>query len=226
MPVTRTLAQMRQEVRDLADEPSTVYITDAMIDRWLNAGLRKVYEMAYMADPIAYDLTLDTSITTVANTVEYTLPTALWKLTAVDLNDGSEWRALKPLKFYSHRNHYSASTGQPSRYMLRGRTALRLYPTPSSAYALRVWYVPAYTVLSNDSDTFDGLNGWEEYGVLDAVAKVKLKKEDSINEVLAMQAAIMRDIEERATERDMLQSEGIQPTKGDYWIDDAFGLYE
>ncbi len=223
MAVTRTLTQMRQEVRDLADEPDTGFVTNAMIDRWLNLGLRKVYEMAYMADPEAYDLTLSTAITTAAGTAEYTLPTLFWKLIKMEVQHSGSYTRLERLHLHSMGNDLDERAA-PRRYLLRGRTSVRLYPTPDGVYPTRVWYIPAFTVLTADGDTFDGINGWEEYGILDAAIKVRIKGESDSRELMALKAKIEQEIDERATERDVMGYTGIQDVKGDY--DEVFGMFE
>lgn len=210
MAVTRTLTEMIQEVRDLADVPGTNFVTDTMVTRWLNLGLKKVYEMAYSADPDAYDLKKDTSITTVAGTDEYTLPTDFWKQKGISLTQGDFRTQLERMDLGGKRDLYNNEQGVPRFWHFYTRSKILLFPTPDGAYPLTVWYVPVYTQLVSGSDTFDGIHGFEEYGIYEAAIKCRIKSEGEINELMAMKAAVADEITDMAKERDIGGYQGIE----------------
>src|SRR6185312_1111838 len=55
--------------------------------------------------------------------------------------------------------------------------SVKFIPVPSGAFSVTMWYTPTPTVLTNPSDTFDGINGYEEIVVLSAAIKLLLKQE-------------------------------------------------
>jgi hypothetical protein len=85
---------------------------------------------------------------------------------------------------------------------------------------LRLWYVPVFTPLVNDSDTFDGVNGWEEYAI-NLTAKKALVKEESdtsgVDSLLAQQnerlvsIAENRDAGEPQSVVDIYEANGLWP---------------
>lgn len=49
---------------------------------------------------------------------------------------------------------------------------IAIMPPPAQAYAYTVWYLPVLADLSGDSDTYDGVAGWEDYIVWDVVCRM------------------------------------------------------
>lgn len=68
-------------------------------------------------------------------------------------------------------------TGAPSSSGSSAQT-ISFIPSPTGAYNVNVNYVPTPTILNADTDTFDGVAGWEQYAVLDAAMKCALKDQD------------------------------------------------
>ncbi len=67
--------------------------------------------------------------------------------------------------------------GYPYFYKLLGNN-IEVLPTPQGAFALELRYIPTATVLASDSDTFDGINGWDEFVVVDVARKMATKERD------------------------------------------------
>lgn len=119
----------------------------------------------------------DYDFTTSADDSTYPVPGGFYLVSLVQVNTGTRFRKLRP----SGREQRSALTdtnaslsGFPSFYALRGDNII-LMPTPSSAMPVHIEYVPAATVLDSDSDTMDGVNGWEEWVVNDVARKMAVK---------------------------------------------------
>ena len=66
----------------------------------------------------------------------------------------------------------------------------------------------AQTVLYfwDDTTSFDGISGWEEYVIIDAAIKANIKQEQPITELAALRDAISKDIESMAEGRDAGQA--------------------
>lgn len=55
---------------------------------------------------------------------------------------------------------------------------LSLYPMPQGAYGIYLKYVPCAPTLTDEDETFDGVNGWEEYPSTWAAYRMKLKNDE------------------------------------------------
>lgn len=55
----------------------------------------------------------------------------------------------------------------------------------------------------SDQTTLDGISGWEEYVIVDAAMKAKVKEEKPIDELMAAKAALKQRVEDSAMNRDM-----------------------
>lgn len=114
------------------------------------------------------------------------VPANFFKLLGIDATIGGLPVSLDRLD-WSRRAYYSPtsvawSLGQPLAYDFEARGDggwLTFYPAPTTSNAITVWYVPHATVLVSDTDTFDGINGWEHYAVLDACIAMLDKEESS-----------------------------------------------
>jgi hypothetical protein len=78
--------------------------------------------------------------------------------------------------------------GKPTEYYVYGGNGCLLWPTPDSAYALRVLYRKKCPVLSGDSDTFDFVTGWHRY-VTQKAASRAVKKEGVMDHAQLLEAA-------------------------------------
>lgn len=202
---------MIQEVRDISDTPGTNFTTDTMITRWLNLGLRKVYEMAYAADPDAYNLK-DGSITTAQGTPDYTLPTDFWHMKKVSCATGSEKWPIRKMDIGGKSTFY-VNQGRPLRWHFYDRTKIRLYPTPDGVYTISLLYVPCFSPLADAAETFDGINGWEEFGIAEAAMKCRVRDEGEIGEFRMIMEMVRDQIAEMAKERDHGEGDSIEDVK-------------
>lgn len=78
-------------------------------------------------------------------------------------------------------------TGIPVAFASKTTYTLALMPPPDSAYTAVIWYLPVLADLSADSDTFDGVAGWEDWVVLDAAVRIANRDRDQT------QIALLKD---------------------------------
>ena len=72
----------------------------------------------------------------------------------------------------------------------------------SSDLTVVLWYVPTITKLVNDADLLDGVNGWEEYIILDSAIKCMVKEESDPSALLAQLQLVKDRIATMSKDRD------------------------
>lgn len=72
--------------------------------------------------------------------------------------------------------YYGWTYNRPTFYALVGN-AIKFIPLPSGQFNITLWYLPTSPVLVNPSDTFDGIQGFEEAVVCSAAIKLLTKQE-------------------------------------------------
>lgn len=219
MATTKTLLQLRTEARQEADQVNSTFVSDAELTTWVNSAAFELYDILISKYGDAYYVKAPPySFTTDGTNETFALPTDLYKLLGVDLQTNGApngWLTLRPFQM-AERNRNWRPNAAPIvgftslRYRLHGSN-LWLTPLPASGQTLRVWYVPRLTPLSADGDTFDGISGWEEYIVVEAAIRCLVKEESDPSAMFARKAALLKRIEEMASNRD----EGAPPVVSD-----------
>lgn len=88
---------------------------------------------------------------------------------------------------------------------------------PPEGQWMRLYYVPAPTILNSDSHIIDGVAGWEELIIVDAAIKMK-DKEESDTTVLQQERQILVDrIEKMKNSRDAATPDKVTDVRG--WSD-------
>ncbi len=193
-----TLTQLRAKARERADMTGSLFITDTAdsLDQWINEGAQKLHDLyvqAYGEDYVEKSSTL----TTVAGTTDYTLPTDFYKLLGVELPINGKMRSLK-LYNRAERNGISDQVSALSmlslpRYKL-SKGVIRLLPAPRSVLVGKFWYAPLLQVTNGvtvtnllvaASDTIDFPNGAERYIIKYAARIAMSKQEDDVRDITA-----------------------------------------
>lgn len=186
-----TLAAATTQVRDLVDEPSAAFWTDAQIKTWLNAGVREVARRSEWKRT-------STSVSVTAGTQIYTGPTDMIRIYRIEWQpSGSstkyrlEYRDINAMDAIWGVNQ-SIGQGIPEFYTLVAASpvSIELSPTPSSNGALKVYYYQMPADLATDgtadSSTLSVPNGWEDLPVEWAVALAYRKSHNAEQYQLAM----------------------------------------
>lgn len=193
-----TLGAIKLAAQQRADMQNSAFISDSEWTGMVNASCQQLYDKLIEAYGQDYEVASAFSITTDGTNDTYALPTDFYKLLGVDLqisNAGAGsttgWITLRRFNF-ADRNKYTL----PNIQTLWGRTNL-LYrlrgnliwfiPLPMASMPLRLWYVPRFTPLANSSDSFDAINGWEEWVVNDVALKARAKEETDLSGIQALQ---------------------------------------
>jgi hypothetical protein len=164
------------------------------------------------------------SFQTSPGTRDYALPGNCAAFKGLDVVFGQNIVITARPYVWSERNRYKWYPGwiysQPVFYRMVGNW-LRLIPDPNGVYSCILFYVPAAPQLAAPQDTFDAINGWEEYVVLDAAIKCLLKSErfDLADRYTARLAEIKQRIRGLAGNRDAENPERVQDVSlNDGWI--------
>jgi hypothetical protein len=215
-PGVTTLSTLTANAMDRADMVNSNYISASQWTNYINASIQELYDLLtskyefyYMKVP-AYQFTTD------GTSQFYSMPTDFYKLYGVDLilfpnagNNPISFITLKNFPF-AERNKYAIPNYQTYfgvtnlQYCLTQTTPAQLMfiPIPAGGQVIQIWYCPRFTPLVNGTDTFDGINGYEEYVIIDAAIKARIKEESDVQELLMAKAAMVARIESIAANRD------------------------
>lgn len=216
-----TLAEIRLQARDRADMLDSTFVEDSELNTYINNSLTELHDLLIAAYNEEYVME-EVQFTSTENQIDYDLPNGtnydaaqkFYKLRGVDskINNDS-WQTVKRFNF-NKRNAQETGVlwnfggGAFLEYRLVG-SKIRFSRVPDTNTTFRVWYYPKCVVLVNDDDTYDDINGFIEYVVLDAAIKM-LQKEESDVAVLMQQKQDMKDrIKVMAQDRDANEPESV-----------------
>lgn len=234
MARTRTLAQLRDEVRAITDTEDDPHSPDATLNRWLNQGISKVWNILVRADQLRHMVTTPATINTTSGTTLYALPSDFMEVVLVSLVNGDNRTTIEPYEMQERNSHinsvavFGAYGTTNVRYRVMGQgingslARIELIPDPGNN-AYEVHYVQQPQVLSADGDAFDGIAGFEDYAINWAARKVALREEN-----FALASQLIADIREAeasiidmASERESGRPRQIQNTYSrghEFWI--------
>ena len=193
MAKTRTLVQLRTEVRQAAGKENSKHVTDAEIDREINRAIAAWWDklLDYNQDHwirAAIEISVaagDTGKSLATNTTA--IQGAVLDVLAVEVEFGDKVYKICPLDDWEMRHELlNRTTGWQEGgeiYYLLGRDcdlelALEWYPQPTANHCVVVHFLHGAPELTLDSDVLNGINGWEEWVVWQA-ASYCLNKEES-----------------------------------------------
>ena len=186
--MTLTLAQARTEVRDILDEATQAFWTDAQLNSWLNQGCADIARRALCLRKLS-------TVAVVANTQNYNAPSDIYQLYRVEFVP-STGSFIYPLTWMGYQEadmawgtYQSFPAAWPEIFVLwsnPGATTqspatlqIRLFPVPAQAGVLNVFYYRQVVQASADGDQLDTLPGWEDLAVEYAVYKAKRKDKEA-----------------------------------------------
>lgn len=184
-----TLLQLRDRAKQESDNVGSGFITDPEWNTYIQASYQELYGLIVQA--FGNDYFVQTPATgytfvTTGLTQFFALPADFFKLLGVDLQITTDcWVSLRPFPF-QERN-------------MGGVTNIQ---TPMGGQTLRVLYVPLPTLPTLDASTIDGVNGWEEYIVIDAAMKAMAKEESDVSVLALRKQAILTRLESEIENRD------------------------
>ena len=177
MARSRSLGDMRSDVRLRADLPANNFVSDSEINEYLNQSIAELWDLLVAARGQEYYVTRY-AFTTAPNTELYALPADHFETLYLECFVNNQRIRMRPYSLHERAPILGVTQlpARPYAFRLQG-TQISLLPIPDSTYPCTLFYAPAAVRLTNDADTFDGIDGWEEYAIWRAVAYVQQKEQ-------------------------------------------------
>jgi hypothetical protein len=212
---TYNLSQLRERARQRADMENSRFISDSELNSFINASYGELYDLLVATRGENYYITSH-SFTTTSGVDTYALPNDFFKLMGVDyVTSPNQAITLRPF-MWQERNRFKEpfynNANYNLMYQIRGNN-LVFVPAPNGNQSIKLWYIPRAIELNDDSDSFDGINGWEEYVIIDAAIKMRIKEETSIDELVLAKSEMKARISQASAGRD--SSEPLRVTDVD-----------
>jgi hypothetical protein len=199
-----TLQVLRDQARARADMQNSGFIADTELDFYINSEIQELYDLLTTTFEDYY--VTSSPFTVAANVSTVNVPSDFYKLRGVDIevSPGSYSTAI-PFMF-QERNRLSNPLLYPNyeqnlvMYRLRGQQLS--FTGSQGGFNGQMWYIPVFTKLINASDTFDGINGYEEYVIVGAAIRMLQKEESDTRVLLAIKQDLRQRVENSAANRD------------------------
>lgn len=193
-----TTADIIARGRSRADMEDSDFITAADEVAFSEAAWREFYGIIVTKAEDYF--VISTSLSVVANTAEYNLPTDFrrWKILLDDQGNALRRANFRDLEAIQGN---TSARGRPTHYLRysdprsAGHHKVRLLKTPSAAQTMTLYYVPNMSLA--DATGSAGLNfvaGWDEYLVLTFAIKCKDKEESDVWVLMQERKALLDNI--------------------------------
>ena len=202
-------------VRQRADMEENYFVSDVEVQTYINVGLSELHDLLIQTYGQDYYIS-NSTFTTTSGVDSYAISSNIgadfYKLRGVDAKlNGSMWSTLIPFNFNERNLNQEGTLSNiwglsNTRYRLVGDNIV-FSPAPNSAIEVKVWYIPTTqqfnsSTPASSSTTFDDINGYAEYVIIDAAIKCLQKEESDVQVLLAQKTAMKRRIEVAASNRD------------------------
>lgn len=179
-------------------------------------------------------VTISQSATATASGIQFTaglLAPPFYKLMlseiALNPGDPNSWVTIRKYQriqqnLWNFPNVYTFYGITNLRYRITGSN-IQLVPLASSGQTFRIQYAPRPLTLMQDTDTIDGVSGYEELIIIDAAIKAMQKEESDCSILMAQKAEMLNEIESAAANRDIGEPECVSDsrTRNFAWSDDG-----
>jgi hypothetical protein len=222
MARTRTLLELRDEVRQRADMENSELIADAELTRYINQSIARLH--GKIAQAGEGDFEAQDNIPTTVGGFQFALNADFWRLAAVPpyLSIGGKAHFLRRFT-PAERPHLLTATdgadpwsdaGGQLYYRLVDDDTIEFLPPATRVTTVTVTYVRAAPALAADADTYDGRNGWDEWVVLDAAVKCLMKEESDVRALIAERDALWEEIKPQAAAKDLVEPDRVRDVEG------------
>lgn len=221
MAATVSLVDVRTEaLRRISMEYST-QLQIPELNWWINGSGAELHDHLVSAYGEKYALN-EQQFASQVNKATYSFVTDIgapnfYQLHGLDVQQGGYWIPVGEFKLAEReRFQYPASNAL---YAWRFQGAnLVIAPTPKAVVQFKLYYAPTWTKLVADTDTFDTIDGWDEFVVVDVAIKALAKLDRPADIFIGQKAAMVK----RLTEMKMMRNTAAAPRIVDVNEDDDF----
>lgn len=200
------------------------------LDTLINGQIAQFYDLLVQARGADYYVT-DAALAVVAGTALYSLPADFYQLLTLSLtwaaNDVELMHPTSQRERITYGNWNTWGRYAPKAYRLRGTQAaprtVEIFPTPTSAVAANVRYIPVYAPLTDDTTTVDFCDGWEKLVCLGAAIEYRAIAEKDAGALTRLYAEQLARIEGLANQRDATYAEQVQDVFPEQSVDEYRG---
>lgn len=215
MARTVTLEKLRGLARLYADQrpgganafvPDTGAPSVGTLNDLINLAGTELWDLLVLARGHDYHLKDPPgTLSVVAGTSQYSLPADFYELRNIVLKwSVNEIEEVKDIAHLGDRsdliNFRTWAPWAPKAFRVL-ETKLEILPTPTSVVTGELWYIPTWKELTVDSDTFDGVNGWDKLIALRAAIELRVIDKLPAGDLQMLFAETKQRIEEMASER-------------------------
>lgn len=189
MARARSLTQLRDRTRELSDQQGSTFVADPQLDVMINQGIAKAWKEINRIAPGRFRKTAVQ--VSVAGTRLYALPADFMTIVGVDyiISTGGNrpFHSLLPYNFQERESYQWSETQSPWYSQIRyevvkggidGSDDSLQFSANPGANTYDFHYCQAPQILVDPADTFDGIAGYEDLAIYEAVISI-LNKEES-----------------------------------------------
>jgi hypothetical protein len=213
MASTVLYSTLKRQAREMADAetsaPDEAHVDDTeLLDRF-NASLKIWHGKVVKAWPELYEAA--PQVITADGSTGYALPSDYFATLGVDYKfDDDAYIALDRL-MPAERNKYPG-TGLAVAYRIKG-SELALFPRPLDGEYRHLYVKTPTLFVDNGSSSVDGVNGWEQWMVLDVAIYMLNKAKIDSSEEQKERARIEREMEIASADRDLVTPMRVVDTR-------------
>jgi hypothetical protein len=209
------LSTIVTRIQRLADmENATDFVSTTFIKDLVNQSLAELIDLLRSHFGQEYHRKSH-ALSIVSGTRSYPLPSDFLALLYAEMElSTSDTRRIHPYTIHTASHARTLHGLDPIFYRIgeRGSSNARMIdflPSPTASHTINIYYIPTAPQLVNDDDTFDAVNGWEDYIVWDVVAALLAKEESDMSYAIGKRESIKRRIESLAGATDQGSPEVI-----------------
>lgn len=212
-----TLGALRARVQKRCQmEGNDALFATADFNQLINDSASEFDDLLFAADQST--CRSSTLISLVSGTDHYALPADFKNVLKVEYQTNATavppWIPLHRTNFSESSRHsrvgFPVLNGFPAyRYYFEGQGQgntlieyIVIAPSPTLTGTIRVWYRPVFLTMVSDSDAIDGVNGMDEYIVVDATIKALQTEESDTSVLFAQKQALLQRVAAMAKDRD------------------------
>jgi len=220
-PGETTVGNVILECRQRSNKENSPFYTLQEMTSMVSQSYKALYDKIVQAYGDDYYVATPYTYTTGQNQQLYPLPVDFYKLllceVALNPQDPNSYVTLKQFNLiqknlFNYPNQYTMYGITNLRYRLNGDN-LMIVPQTQGGQTIRIWYAPRPNQLINQTDTLDGIAGWEEYIVADVCIKMLAKEESDVSIFAAQKMEMDKRLDEMAKNRNLGEPQTVSDAK-------------